>query len=63
MLDDIIKFLTTLAIVAILCLVLNEIRAAAWGKRLGDDGVNWDMEKVKDLEAQKEVLLYKLRRG
>lgn len=62
--DKIIKILTTLAIIAILCLVLDEIWTnIAWGKKLDRGAIDWRIEKIKDLEAQKDVLFYRLERS
>lgn len=59
--DGIIKFLTTLAIIGILCLIISTIWTnIGWGRKIGRDDINWNIEKIKDLDAQKEILMVKL---
>lgn len=62
--DKIINFLTILAIIGILCLILHEVLVnASRGERIGGDAIDWRIERINDLEAQKTILLYKLGGG
>lgn len=65
MLDDAIKVLTILVIIGMLCMTIRTIWTnVGWGKKIEREEINWNVEKIKDLEAQKHILSAKLyKRG